>query len=343
MSAHAPASKVESMPDRAASQRESTASGLRDEVAGTPSYLVQRRCAACAGGDAGAGAESSGRRDGAGARGPAATREASAPHAARSASADMTAVARSGVAQASRPLPGYQRIQAAFGRHDVSGVRVQIGGVAESAAARLGARAYTTGNRVAFRSEPDLHLAAHEAAHVVQQRRGVHLKDGFGRANDRYERQADAVADRVVANRSAQDLLDEGGGGQSSESVQAKCACGGTCPNCAGGSSREDDLVQMQLEVNATRRFEPTVAPMAEEDEAGSAGGGAGEGEEQEEASACKRTSKLANGTGFLPMGRARAVDKSRCWAVDKFLARRGYSRSSASLTGRTSMPSAAR
>ena len=50
-------------------------------------------------------------------------------------------------------------------------------------------------------------LAAHEAAHVVQQRSGVSLYGGVGRAGDRYERQADTVADRVASGRPAHDLL----------------------------------------------------------------------------------------------------------------------------------------
>jgi hypothetical protein len=52
-----------------------------------------------------------------------------------------------------------------------------------------------------------LHTAAHEAAHVIQQRHGVQLLGGVGEVGDRYERNADAVADRVVAGRSASDLL----------------------------------------------------------------------------------------------------------------------------------------
>ncbi|HEU5056071.1 MAG TPA: T6SS effector amidase Tae4 family protein, partial [Kofleriaceae bacterium] len=56
---------------------------------------------------------------------------------------------------------------------------------------------------------PDLHTAAHEAAHVVQQRAGVHLSGGVGAAGDSHERHADAVADRVVRGESAVDLLDQ--------------------------------------------------------------------------------------------------------------------------------------
>src|SRR5262249_9478644 len=72
----------------------------------------------------------------------------------------------------------------------------------------LGARAYAYGDRIAFASAPDLHTAAHEAAHVVQQRRGVALFSGIGSAGDAYEQHADAGADAVVAGRPAEWLLD---------------------------------------------------------------------------------------------------------------------------------------
>jgi len=118
--------------------------------------------------------------------------------------------AAAGVASGSGgPLPHQDRIQASFGRHDVGHIESHVGGEAARAAADIGARAYATGNQVAFASQPDLHTAAHEAAHVVQQRGGVQLKDGVGRAGDAYEQHADAVADRVVAGQSAEALLDQ--------------------------------------------------------------------------------------------------------------------------------------
>ncbi|HRC58892.1 MAG TPA: DUF4157 domain-containing protein, partial [Kofleriaceae bacterium] len=106
------------------------------------------------------------------------------------------------------PLPHLEAIQQSFGRHDVGGVRSQVGGDAAQASQAIGAEAYATGDRVAFASAPSLHTAAHEAAHVIQQAAGVHLKDGLGEAGDSYEQHADAVADAVVAGRSAEGLLD---------------------------------------------------------------------------------------------------------------------------------------
>ncbi len=119
------------------------------------------------------------------------------------------AIAGQGVAGASDPLPHGDAIQASFGRHDVSGVQAAVGGPARAAADQLGATAYATGDKVAFGERPDLHTAAHEAAHVVQQRAGVHLAGGVGQAGDPYEKHADAVADKVVAGQSAEALLDE--------------------------------------------------------------------------------------------------------------------------------------
>ncbi len=117
--------------------------------------------------------------------------------------------AQRGVAGAGGPLPHLAPIAASFGHHDVSGVRAHVGGAAAEAASEIGAQAYATGDSVAFAGSPDLHLAAHEAAHVVQQRAGVQLKGGVGQAGDAYERHADAVADLVVQGRSAAGLLDQ--------------------------------------------------------------------------------------------------------------------------------------
>lgn len=143
---------------------------------------------------------------------------------------DASAIADRGVAGAASQLPHAAAIQKSFGRHDVSHIRAQVGGEAAHASAALGAHAYATGDRVAFAQAPDLHTAAHEAAHVVQQAGGVQLQGGLGEAGDLYERNADAVADAVVAGRSAEDLLD---GFASSASSQA-----------SSSASRTDGAVQ---------------------------------------------------------------------------------------------------
>lgn len=116
--------------------------------------------------------------------------------------------ARRGIAGSSSPLPHLDRIQASFGRHDVGGVQAHLDRQAGEGAQAMGAEAFASGNHVAFSRPPSLHTAAHEAAHVVQQRAGVQLAGGVGQAGDRYERHADAVADAVVAGRSSEALLD---------------------------------------------------------------------------------------------------------------------------------------
>src|SRR6185503_2471863 len=98
---------------------------------------------------------------------------------------------------------------------------------AQSASRAIGAEAYATGQHVAFAGSPSLHTAAHEAAHVVQQRGGVQLKGGVGTSGDAHEQHADAVADRVVQGASAETLLDQydgGGGSGGSTAVQRQPA-----------------------------------------------------------------------------------------------------------------------
>ena len=117
--------------------------------------------------------------------------------------------ARYGVDGAGTSLPHLDRIQTAFGSHDVTSVRAHTSASAAEACDAIGAQAYATGNNVAFRGVPDLQTAAHEAAHVIQQRAGVQLKGGVGQVGDRYEQNADAVADEVVGGGSVEHLLDQ--------------------------------------------------------------------------------------------------------------------------------------
>ena len=121
-------------------------------------------------------------------------------------------------------LPHLDRIQASFGAaHDLSQVNAHVGGAAAAASRAIGAEAYATGNQVAFGRQPDLHTAAHEAAHVVQQKGGVQLSGGVGTEGDANERHADAVADRVVQGRSSEDLFARfSGDGSGSPAVQMR-------------------------------------------------------------------------------------------------------------------------
>ncbi len=117
-------------------------------------------------------------------------------------------LAASGFAGGGGALPHQEAIQRSFGKHDIGGVRAHVGGPAAQAADALGAVGYAAGDAVAFANSPDLRLAAHEAAHIVQQRGGVRLSGGVGASGDEYERHADEVADLVVRGQSAEAVLD---------------------------------------------------------------------------------------------------------------------------------------
>lgn len=142
-----------------------------------------------------------------------------------SSSGAVQAAATHGTSGSSSSLPYVDRIQRAFGHHEVRSIQAHTDGAAAAGAQAMGAQAFAAGNHVAFAGTPDLHTAAHEAAHVVQQRGGVQLKGGVGEVGDAYEQHADAVADAVVAGRSASALLDATpGGGGGSPAVQKRSA-----------------------------------------------------------------------------------------------------------------------
>ena len=172
-------------------------------------------------------------------------------------------VAAQGVADARAPLPHGSTIQQLFGRHDVSHVRAEVGGAGGAAAAQIGASAYATGDRVAFAQSPDLHTAAHEAAHVVQQRAGVSLKGGVGQAGDAYEQHADRVADLVVAGQSAESVLDQTTGrGGPGAAVQRQQAPAGAGPAPAGPGAAPAARTPAQLDALK----EDTVQAIAEKE-----------------------------------------------------------------------------
>ena len=138
--------------------------------------------------------------------------------------------AAEGVKGAGRPLPFLDKIQASMPGHDLGDVQAHIGGKAAEACSAIGANAYATGNDVAFKKSPDLHTAAHEAAHVVQQRTGVQLSGGVGKAGDVYEKQADRVADAVVGGSQLQPVpgLQLSSATSAQESVQREEPTGGS-------------------------------------------------------------------------------------------------------------------
>jgi hypothetical protein len=174
---------------------------------------------------------------------------ASEPVQAEGATADagtIKSAAAAGFSGASTSLPHQDKIEQSLGV-DLSHVKAYVGGPAEQANKSMGASAYASGDKVAFKAAPDLHTAAHEAAHVIQQAAGVSLQGGVGKAGDQYEQHADAVADRVVSGASAIDLVgsgDSGGSGvqleaSSGESAVQRLGHGGKITSLIAGGFRE--------------------------------------------------------------------------------------------------------
>ena len=131
----------------------------------------------------------------------------------------VQAIATQGIQRGGGPLPYLDQVQPLFGRYDLGNVTAHIDGDAAHATEAIGAEAYTTNSHVAFRTTPNLHTVAHEAAHVVQQRAGVQLRGGIGQPGDSYEQHADAVADLVVQGKSADALLSTRSGTASARST----------------------------------------------------------------------------------------------------------------------------
>jgi hypothetical protein len=105
--------------------------------------------------------------------------------------------------------------------HDFKDVRVHTGEAATQSAAAVGARAYTMGTDVVFQdgeyapsTEGGRRTLAHELTHVVQQKagpvEGTPGPDGYlvSDPSDRFEREAEHVADRVMSDDSASQRQD---------------------------------------------------------------------------------------------------------------------------------------
>ncbi len=126
--------------------------------------------------------------------------------------ADAGDVAQTGFAGPATELPHRAQIESSYGV-DLGNVQAYTGGEASKACDALGAEAYTVGNKVAFGSSaPSSFLAAHEAAHVVQQASGVRMSSKTGSPGDAYERQADNAAELAVLGQSASSVLPATGG-----------------------------------------------------------------------------------------------------------------------------------
>lgn len=147
------------------------------------------------------------------------------------------AAADHGTSGQAEQLPHLGTIQQLFGAHDVSRIQAHTDPAAREGTQAMGAQAFARGEHVAFAGAPNLHTAAHEAAHVVQQRAGVHLQAGVGQVGDVYEQHADAVADAVVRGEPAEALLDQHAG-------PSTASAGGSAVQQARGRKRQRDEEQ---------------------------------------------------------------------------------------------------
>ncbi len=113
------------------------------------------------------------------------------------------AIARSGLSGRPVALPHRSAIERSYGV-SLDGVYAYTDPAAQAACRALGKQAFAIGNRVAFATaSPDLHVAAHEAAHTLEDPGAAGVVGGSADS----EAMADAAADRVVAGNDASDLV----------------------------------------------------------------------------------------------------------------------------------------
>ncbi|WBO61920.1 DUF4157 domain-containing protein [Streptomyces camelliae] len=126
-----------------------------------------------------------------------------------------------------RPLDSGVRteMESRFGGADFGDVRVHADAAAQRSASEIGARAYTSGHHIVIGANGgDKHTLAHELTHVVQQRSGPVSGTDTGQGlrlsdpSDRFEREAEAMAHRVMSGGTPSPALqragDTGGGGR---------------------------------------------------------------------------------------------------------------------------------
>jgi hypothetical protein len=222
-------------------------------------------------------------------------------------------IAARGVTDLGGPLPYFEELQRAFGRHDLKDIRAATGGEAGRANQRMGSVAYAMGHAVAFRdSSPDLFTVAHEAAHVIQQRAGAVATGTVGQSGDRHEAHADAVAERVVRGQSAEDLLDQVAPGASRV----------TAPSGPASVQRLDDedyqgmsTVQAVMRALLDDEADDALTLMRRLDGAGEAN--VVLNSSQSLATRCFGNSEIAEAAGIL-VGRGGSLSRALDWMYDE-------------------------
>ena len=121
---------------------------------------------------------------------------------------DVQEIADQGLRGAGERYPFMEQIQASFGNHYIGDLTAYTGLAAQEANAEAGSEAYHNARQVAFGEPPTLKVAAHEAAHAVQGVTSDQLEEGMSKPGDKWEENADAVADAVEKGKSAENLLD---------------------------------------------------------------------------------------------------------------------------------------
>jgi hypothetical protein len=160
---------------------------------------------------------------------------------------------------------------------DLSGVRVHTGAESATAAASVGARAYTTGKDIHFgddeydpSSKQGQHLLAHEVAHTVQQGSGnaaqPQAKLDISNEGDAQENEADRAADAMIDGAPASVAKDSVGGHEHAVQLQRKAKGSNTgAPGQAG--AKGDDKTRARAIITGYQ------AAQHELDKTGSPGG----------------------------------------------------------------------
>lgn len=159
--------------------------------------------------------------------------------------------AAAGVRGAGGAVPYREEMEHSLGV-SLEGIRAHTESDARTAAARLGAYGYATGNHVVFgTAAPSRRLVAHEVTHVLQQRRGVHLDGGMGRPDDPYEREAERAGELVESGRSARHIgrayAGTGPGASGPAAPVAKTPLNGMLRAMLGAPARPHAPVQFDL------------------------------------------------------------------------------------------------
>jgi Domain of unknown function (DUF4157) len=105
-------------------------------------------------------------------------------------------------------------------KHDFSDVRIHRDAEADGMSRSLGAKAFTTGNDIYFKSRAydpastaGQKLLAHELTHVFQQRSAGSVEDKISDPNDASEIEAHRVADAIVDGTELEDMGDTNAAG----------------------------------------------------------------------------------------------------------------------------------